>query len=34
MKGYKNFIDLFMAKPFNIDDLVKGIAAIDENRRS
>jgi two-component system, response regulator, stage 0 sporulation protein F len=25
-KGYTGFIDLFMAKPFNIEDLIKGIA--------
>jgi len=28
-RDYKSFIDLFMAKPFNIDDLVRGMAAID-----
>jgi PAS domain S-box-containing protein len=27
-KGYTGFIDLFMAKPFNIEDLVKGIMRI------
>lgn len=27
-KGYTGFIDLFMAKPFNIEDLIKGIARI------
>jgi len=27
-KGYTGFIDLFMAKPFNIEDLIKGIVKI------
>ncbi len=26
LKGYTGFIDLFMAKPFNIEDLIKGIS--------
>ncbi len=28
LKGYTGFIDLFMAKPFNIEDLIKGISEI------
>jgi len=28
LKGYTGFIDLFMAKPFNIEDLIKGISNI------
>ncbi len=28
LKGYTGFIDLFMAKPFNIEDLIKGISSL------
>ncbi len=28
LKGYTGFIDLFMAKPFNIEDLIKGISNV------
>lgn len=34
IKGYKGFIDLFMAKPFSIDDLVHGIASLESARSS
>ncbi|HPS56714.1 MAG TPA: response regulator [Spirochaetota bacterium] len=34
IKGYKGFVDLFMAKPFSIDDLVHGIASLDSAKDS
>ncbi len=34
LKGYSSFIDLFMAKPFNIDDLIRGIASIDAAKQT
>lgn len=34
IKGYRGFIDLFMAKPFSIDDLIHGIASLESEKNS
>lgn len=34
IKGYRGFIDLFMAKPFSIDDLIHGIASLETAKNS
>jgi len=34
IKGYRGFIDLFLAKPFSIDDLIHGIASLESAKNS
>ncbi len=34
LSGYDKFIDFFMAKPFNIDDLIKGIVSISPPKKN